>query len=197
MRLTSVSWKEFTLHATRRTSHDASRLVQAMSVCLVKTRPTPLGHSRDARVYGHTTTAMHKLSPPTPFPPYFFATPLTLLLPLPLPLPLPLCQQHNGRDSGSVGWGPPSPGDSGAGGGGGGGKGGRRKLDKQRLMTAVLLNRNIMEYSSGARLVVTNLPLVADMHASEVLQYVDAVGASIAPLLMIRGAGVEVVTQYG
>ena len=77
------------------------------------------------------------------------------------------------------------------------GNGGRRQLDKQRLMTAVLLNRNIMEYSSGARLVVTNLPLVADMHASEVLQYVDAVGASIAPLLMIRGSGVEVVTQYG
>lgn len=78
-----------------------------------------------------------------------------------------------------------------------GGKGGRRQLDKQRLMTAILLNRNIVEYSSGARLVVTNLPLVADMHASEVLQYVDAVGASIAPLLMIRGSGVEVVTQYG
>ena len=35
--------------------------------------PPPLGapfrHSRDARVYGHTTTAMHKLStPPTPPP---------------------------------------------------------------------------------------------------------------------------------
>ncbi|CAN0122774.1 unnamed protein product [Ascophyllum nodosum] len=98
------------------------------------------------------------------------------------------------RDNGSVGWGPASPGGNG---GAVVGNGGRRQLDKQRLMTAVLLNRNIMEYSSGARLVVTNLPLVADMHASEVLQYVDAVGASIAPLLMIRGSGVEVVTQYG
>lgn len=103
-----------------------------------------------------------------------------------------------------MGWGPTSPrgenggGQSGGGRGGSGGVGGgRRQLDKQRLMTAVLLNRNIVEYSSGARLVVTNLPLVADMHASEVLQYVDAVGSSIAPLLMIRGAGVEVVTQYG
>lgn len=64
-------------------------------------------------------------------------------------------------------------------------------------MTAVLLNRNILEFSAGARLVVTNLPLVADMHASEVLQYVEAVGEGIAPLLMIRGSGVEVVTQYG
>lgn len=100
-----------------------------------------------------------------------------------------------------MGWGPTSPRENGGapsvGGAGGAGVGGRRQLDKQRLMTAVLLNRNIVEYSSGARLVVTNLPLVADMHASEVLQYVDAVGASIAPLLMIRGAGVEVVTQYG
>lgn len=98
-----------------------------------------------------------------------------------------------------MGWGPSSPGGENGGvmGGGPGTKGVGRQLDKQRLMTAVLLNRNIVEYSSGARLVVTNLPLVADMHASEVLQYVDAVGASIAPLLMIRGAGVEVVTQYG
>ena len=34
---------------------------------LVKTRRAPSRHSRDARVYNHTTTAMHKLSaPPTP-----------------------------------------------------------------------------------------------------------------------------------
>lgn len=106
-------------------------------------------------------------------------------------------QQHHHRDSGSIGWGPSSPPHENGSSTVMGGKGGRRQLDKQRLMTAILLNRNIVEYSSGARLVVTNLPLVADMHASEVLQYVDAVGASIAPLLMIRGSGVEVVTQYG
>ncbi|CBJ29869.1 conserved unknown protein [Ectocarpus siliculosus] len=111
----------------------------------------------------------------------------------------------NWDNGGSMGWGPESPPESGGASGGAAkgtapvaaSAGGRRQLDKQRLMTAVLLNRNIVEYSSGARLVVTNLPLVADMHASEVLQYVDAVGSSIAPLLMIRGAGVEVVTQYG
>ena len=50
----------FTLHATRRTPHGASRLVQA------KIRRAPSRHSRDARVYGHTTTAMHKLSAHTP-----------------------------------------------------------------------------------------------------------------------------------
>ena len=47
-------------------SHGASRLVQAMPACLVKTRRAPSRHSRDARVYGHTTTAMHKLSTPSP-----------------------------------------------------------------------------------------------------------------------------------
>ena len=38
-----------------------------MSAYLVKTRRPPSRQSRDARVYGHTTTTMHKLS--TPFPP--------------------------------------------------------------------------------------------------------------------------------
>ena len=49
------------------TPHGASRLVQAMSAWLVKTRRAPSRHSRHARVYGHTTTAVHKLStPPSP-----------------------------------------------------------------------------------------------------------------------------------
>ena len=58
---------QFTLHATRRTPHGASRLVQATSASLVKTRRAPSRHSGDARVYGHTTTAMHKLSTPDEF----------------------------------------------------------------------------------------------------------------------------------
>ena len=53
---------QFTLHTTRRTPHGASRLVQAMPAWLVKTRRAPSRHSGDARVYGHTTTAMHKRS---------------------------------------------------------------------------------------------------------------------------------------
>ena len=53
---------QFTLHATRRTPHGVSRLVQAMSAWLVKTRRFPCRHSREVRVYGHMTTAMHKLS---------------------------------------------------------------------------------------------------------------------------------------
>ena len=35
-----------------------------MSAWLVKTRRAPSRHSRHARVYGHTTTTMHKLSTP-------------------------------------------------------------------------------------------------------------------------------------
>ena len=54
----------FTLHATHRTPHGASLLVQAMSAWSVKTRRAPSRHSRDARVNGHTTTTMHKLRSP-------------------------------------------------------------------------------------------------------------------------------------
>ena len=57
---------QFTLHATRRTPHGAVRLVPATSAWLVKTRRAPSRHGRDARVYGHTTTAMHKLRTPPP-----------------------------------------------------------------------------------------------------------------------------------
>ena len=58
----------FTLHATRRTPHGASRFVQAMSACFVKTRHDPSGYSRNARVYGLTTAAMDKLRAPSRLP---------------------------------------------------------------------------------------------------------------------------------
>ena len=54
-----LSRMQLTLHATRRTPHGASRLVLAMSAWSVKTRRAPFRYCRDARVYGHTTTAMH------------------------------------------------------------------------------------------------------------------------------------------
>ena len=62
---------QFTVLATRQTPHGASRLVQAMSAWLVKTRRAPSRHSRDARIYGHTTTYGHahtEDSPPLPPP---------------------------------------------------------------------------------------------------------------------------------
>ena len=66
---------QFTLHATRRGHHGASRLVQAMSAWLVKTRRVTSRHGKDARVCGHTTTAMHKLSTPPPLTPFDFPPP--------------------------------------------------------------------------------------------------------------------------
>ena len=54
------------LHAIRRVPHGALRLVQAMSAWSVKTRRAASRRCRDARVYGHTATAMHDVSPPTP-----------------------------------------------------------------------------------------------------------------------------------
>ena len=51
---------QVTLHATRGIPHGASRLVLlAMSAWPVKTGRAPSRHCRNARVYGHTTTAMH------------------------------------------------------------------------------------------------------------------------------------------
>ena len=50
---------QLTLHTARRTPHSASHLVQAMSAWSVKTRRAQSPHCRDARVYGHATTAMH------------------------------------------------------------------------------------------------------------------------------------------
>ena len=47
-----------------RTPHGASQLVQAMSSWLVTIQRARFRHSRDARVYGRTTTFMHKLSTP-------------------------------------------------------------------------------------------------------------------------------------
>ena len=77
---------QVTLHATRRTPHGASPLVQS-NVCLVgETRPAPSRHSRDATVYGHTTTVMHKLSTPPPFPPPHPAPPFQPPAPPPPPL---------------------------------------------------------------------------------------------------------------
>ena len=77
VRLTTGSWKRvqcFTLHAIRRTPHGASRrfALGASNVCLVGDNPSaPFRHSRDVRVYGHTTlrpcTNWVHPAPPTPY----------------------------------------------------------------------------------------------------------------------------------
>ena len=52
-----------------------------MPAWLVKTRRAPSRHSRDARVFGHTTTVMHEISTPPP--------PLAPPCPRPRPRPRP------------------------------------------------------------------------------------------------------------
>ena len=51
-----------TLDVTRPTPHGTLRLVKAMPAWLVKTRRAPSRLCRDARVYGHTTTAVDDMS---------------------------------------------------------------------------------------------------------------------------------------
>ena len=59
------------LHATRRTSHNASRVVHTMSAGSVKTGRAPSRHCRVTRVYGHTATTMLEMNtPPPPLPPF-------------------------------------------------------------------------------------------------------------------------------
>ena len=65
-----LSRMQLALHAARRTSHGASRLVHAMSTWSVQARRAPSRQCRDARVHGHTTTAVHEMSTfPSPPPP--------------------------------------------------------------------------------------------------------------------------------
>ena len=67
VRLTSGSWLDVANpHATSRTPHGAARVVLAMSAWSVKTRRAPSRHCRDAKVYGHATTAMHDDEHTTP-----------------------------------------------------------------------------------------------------------------------------------
>ena len=80
---------QLTPHATRQTPHGAPRLVQAMSAWSVKPQHAPSRHCRDARVYGHTTTTMHKIeyispiefTPPPPAHPCLLTAPSSPLTP--------------------------------------------------------------------------------------------------------------------
>ena len=48
-------------------------------------------------------------------------------------------------------------------------------LEQRRHATALLLNQHMRETSSEARLVVTNLPLIADMEPFAVLAHVETI----------------------
>ena len=71
VRVTTGSWKDAGHPLCDLPNTSRRFALGASNVCL-ETRRAPSRHSRDARVYGHTTTAMHKLSalppPPSPLP---------------------------------------------------------------------------------------------------------------------------------
>ena len=87
---------QLTLHAARRTPQGASRLVQEISAWSVKTRHAPSRHCRDARGYGHTTTAMNETeySPPTHPTPHTLIWWLNTLHPALYPLNTRLVLQY-------------------------------------------------------------------------------------------------------
>ena len=65
------------------------------------------------------------------------------------------------------------------------------------IRSAMRLNRAIRERSEGARLVVTNLPLLRPAtEASAFVDYVDAMCRGIDNVLLVRGSGGEVITHY-
>ena len=61
-----LSRMQLTLHATRRTPHDALRLALAISAWLRITRRAPSRHCRGARCYSHTTAARYDYEYPSP-----------------------------------------------------------------------------------------------------------------------------------
>jgi len=71
-------------------------------------------------------------------------------------------------------------------------------MDERRMKTAVAFNRVLLQHSSKSKLVVTNLPLMRSVEdAGDFCSYCDVMTEGIGAVLMVRGAGEEVVTTYG
>lgn len=52
-------------------------------------------------------------------------------------------------------------------------------------------------HSSGAALVVTNLPYMTHLPPAFFVDYVDVMTDGLGAVLLVRGSGQEVVTKYG
>eukprot|EP01060_Flectonema_neradi_P017221 TRINITY_DN2407_c1_g1_i1.p1 TRINITY_DN2407_c1_g1~~TRINITY_DN2407_c1_g1_i1.p1 ORF type:complete len:1017 (+),score=163.51 TRINITY_DN2407_c1_g1_i1:53-3103(+) len=65
------------------------------------------------------------------------------------------------------------------------------------LDVARAFNRNMAKLSSQARLIVTNLPLMENVEPSHTVEFVEALTVNLAPTLLVRGSGHEVVTTFG
>jgi potassium/chloride transporter 4/5/6 len=73
-----------------------------------------------------------------------------------------------------------------------------RKLDENRMKTAVAFNTVLLQHSKQSNLVVTNLPLMRSVdHETDFCGYVEVMTEGVDSVLMIRGSGAEVVTTYG
>ena len=71
-------------------------------------------------------------------------------------------------------------------------------IDEKRMRTAMAFNRVLTNHSEKSKLIVTNLPLMRSVEdASDFCGYVDVMTEGLGSILMIRGAGEEVVTTYG
>lgn len=66
-----------------------------------------------------------------------------------------------------------------------------------RLATARVLNSLIRKHSATAQLVVTNLPITEAGSAAESMEYVRTLTHALKRVLLVRGAGHVVVTEYG
>ena len=62
---------------------------------------------------------------------------------------------------------------------------------------AQALNAKMRRHSSGAALVVTNLPYMTHLPPAFFVDYVDAMTDGLGAVLLVRGSGQEVVTKYG
>jgi len=70
-------------------------------------------------------------------------------------------------------------------------------IDETQMRFAVALNQQIVEKSSSANLVVTNLPIMPSSRPTDLMSFVDAITKDIPAVMLIRGSGDEVVTKYG
>ena len=70
-------------------------------------------------------------------------------------------------------------------------------IDETQMRFAVSLNKQIVEKSSDAHMVVTNLPIMPTSMPTDFMSFVDTITNGLSSCLLIRGSGDEVVTKYG
>ena len=62
---------------------------------------------------------------------------------------------------------------------------------------ALALNSKMRRHSAKSALIVTNLPYMTHLPPAFFVDYVDSLTANLGAVMLVRGSGQEVVTQYG